>query len=756
MTEYETQSLAKLDDIAAVAHSVGQGTTAAAIACCAVAGMFLWRVIVLGKNQSRFWSVLLAAAAISAGEASAGEWTPETAAQWYGADGVAAHSAFPGEVTCVWDLRHSSESSHRMWVHASAGGYGWSWSEFLGPGEHPLTEAALRELAGERAAVAGLSERAWFRVAASLPLPVHEGTGSGTGHPLQSHAPGSGPANTVQAVWAGFSLADYAAGGDGFPDSDGDGVTDELDLCPFAPADDCTATDQDGDGCEDANDETPQLPGGVCTCPGDADCDGTRNGADLDYDSDGDGQANGSDPCPLHPANDCNAPPTASGWTLSSEGWWISGTLSEAGMTPAAGVGSGGFDVSGPIGVTGWYIDGTTIVLYLDGTFSSLDRPVLYYSPPAGSGGSLSDADGDGCCDMCDLQPNHPNPAGSLCINYGPCAGSNACDSESGGFVDADGNPLGPFSTALGGGSKSMWCPYPELPNCGLPPPPPPPPPCYPPGVGGCPCPAGGGGPGGCGPPPPPPPCSSDLDGDGVADCNDCDPDGADFCCQDENRNGIDDCAEGTDRACQCWNSFLSRYITCEVGVEAGWLADTDGDGCLEDITEDGGGGVWQCPCPCVDDPETEEDECGDEPCVDDPNTTEDDCCEDDPTTPIDECELAPKNRTCCNLSIDHLYARFSEIMEKLGLPVPVANRAGGGGFDIEEPGWELKVPLVNVATGEPIAPDSTLTIDGDFSDIGPGGQVIENFRMALRLFLGWLIGLGTVWRCLRVINWAG
>lgn len=86
-------------------------------------------------------------------------------------------------------------------------------------------------------------------------------------------------------------------------DADGDGLTDDVDLCPSVfspvrPMDNGAQRDTDGDGEGDACDETPLLA--------DYDADSLANDADLcpidpdtaQDDSDGDGKGDVCDPCP--------------------------------------------------------------------------------------------------------------------------------------------------------------------------------------------------------------------------------------------------------------------------------------------------------------------------------------------------------------------------------------------------------------------------------------------------------------------------
>ncbi|MFC1684157.1 OmpA family protein [Pseudomonadota bacterium] len=125
--------------------------------------------------------------------------------------------------------------------------------------------------------------------------------------------------------------------GDTKLDSDGDGVTDDMDECPGTPkgisadAKGCPL-DSDGDGVTDDKDRCPGTPQGVSVdskgCPLDSDgdgvtddkdrCPGTPRGAAVDrhgceLDSDGDGVVDSKDKCPGTPAgvkvNSMGCPP---------------------------------------------------------------------------------------------------------------------------------------------------------------------------------------------------------------------------------------------------------------------------------------------------------------------------------------------------------------------------------------------------------------------------------------------------------------
>lgn len=123
----------------------------------------------------------------------------------------------------------------------------------------------------------------------------------------------------------GFQLP-FGSGAPKWVDSDGDGVSDNLDRCPNTPpgtevdAYGCEL-DSDGDGVKDSNDQCPNTPAGVrvdsrgCALDSDGDgvpdgddkCPNTPRGAAVDadgceFDSDGDGVVDRLDECPGTPA----------------------------------------------------------------------------------------------------------------------------------------------------------------------------------------------------------------------------------------------------------------------------------------------------------------------------------------------------------------------------------------------------------------------------------------------------------------------
>ncbi|WP_432822326.1 outer membrane beta-barrel domain-containing protein [Trichloromonas sp.] len=138
-------------------------------------------------------------------------------------------------------------------------------------------------------------------------------------------------------------------------DSDGDGVTDDLDRCPSTPkgiavdASGCPI-DSDGDGVPDYLDKCPDTPKGVAVnsmgCEQDSDgdgvvdskdkCPGTPKGVAVDasgcpLDSDGDGVADHLDKCPNTPKG---APVDINGCPLDSDGDGVYDYLDKCPGTP--------------------------------------------------------------------------------------------------------------------------------------------------------------------------------------------------------------------------------------------------------------------------------------------------------------------------------------------------------------------------------------------------------------------------------------
>jgi len=129
-------------------------------------------------------------------------------------------------------------------------------------------------------------------------LSVLLGRGDGTFRPEQRYLAGLAPFSVGvadldedrrQDIVVANSLSDdlWVLLNEGpFPDTDGDGVTDDVDTC----------TDSDGDGFGD-----PEIPASVCPlddCPADPD--------PLQGDADGDGRGDVCDPCALDPLDDAD------------------------------------------------------------------------------------------------------------------------------------------------------------------------------------------------------------------------------------------------------------------------------------------------------------------------------------------------------------------------------------------------------------------------------------------------------------------
>jgi len=99
-----------------------------------------------------------------------------------------------------------------------------------------------------------------------------------------------------------FAIEGHAGGGG---DSDGDGIPDEYDNCPYDFNPDQTDTDGDGagDACDgDDDDDGVADPEDNCPLdynPGQADLDGDGEGDACDPDDDGDGVADTTDNCPV-------------------------------------------------------------------------------------------------------------------------------------------------------------------------------------------------------------------------------------------------------------------------------------------------------------------------------------------------------------------------------------------------------------------------------------------------------------------------
>ncbi len=256
-------------------------------------------------------------------------------------------------------------------------------------------------------------------------------------------------------------------------DRDGDGVSDDVDLCPdhrgSQAADGCP--DRDGDGIRDTADACPDeaglLEGDGCPAPGegDRDGDGVRDAADACPDeagaplsegcpdADWDGVADAEDACPAEPGrgdDGCPVPGDFDGdGVLDAD----DDCLEERGLLEHGGCP----DVDG---------DGVR-----DGDDACLDDPGI---PRLGG---CPDRDGDGVADDDDLRPEEPglpedhgvpDTGGpdsdddgiadfvDLCDNEEGLPGHVGCpppggaeDADGDGIADDEGLPEAPFGTAL-------------------------------------------------------------------------------------------------------------------------------------------------------------------------------------------------------------------------------------------------------------------------------------------------------------------
>ena len=115
-------------------------------------------------------------------------------------------------------------------------------------------------------------------------------------------------------IMAGFYVPIGTPGkSQALPDSDGDGVADDVDLCPATTAGAQVDTygcelDSDGDGVADSKDRCPNTPAGTKV---------DSRGCEIQLDSDGDGVADNDDRCPGTPRS---ARVDAAGCELDSDG----------------------------------------------------------------------------------------------------------------------------------------------------------------------------------------------------------------------------------------------------------------------------------------------------------------------------------------------------------------------------------------------------------------------------------------------------
>lgn len=174
------------------------------------------------------------------------------------------------------------------------------------------------------------------------------------------------PATATLGAWTVALSCDTAP-----PDTDGDGVPDDADVCP-------TVADDDGDGVDDAFDGCPTLPD-----PDQADADGDGLGDLCDDDADGDDAADGEDNC-AGLANPDQADNDADGQGDACDGDDDDDLIGDGGdnCPLVANFDQGDFDGDGQGDVCDGDVDG-------DGVTDDLD---LCPATPAGPA-----IDGDGC-----------------------------------------------------------------------------------------------------------------------------------------------------------------------------------------------------------------------------------------------------------------------------------------------------------------------------------------------------------------------
>jgi hypothetical protein len=186
-------------------------------------------------------------------------------------------------------------------------------------------------------------------------------------------------------------------------DADGDGVSDELDNCPYVPNRD--QLDTDGDGVGDACDNCVSIPN-----KDQSDINGNGIGDVCDPDMDGDGILNAADNCPRIPNKD----QAYKGITIGTANY--AGTASQLG------------DACNPD------IDG-------DGVANAVDDCPLIFDPqqntPPGTAGCTTDLDHDGVADQYDNCIGVANPDQSDINNNGI---GDACDVDQDGDGIADKN----------------------------------------------------------------------------------------------------------------------------------------------------------------------------------------------------------------------------------------------------------------------------------------------------------------------------
>lgn len=121
---------------------------------------------------------------------------------------------------------------------------------------------------------------------------------------LGSYAPDTDLGGNARVIGASVDIGPYEYDGEAPPDSDGDGLNDNIDNCPSIANEDQADFDSDGEGdaCDSdddndgTNDEDDAFPFDDSES---LDTDGDGIGNNEDYDDDGDGQLDDSDPQPV-------------------------------------------------------------------------------------------------------------------------------------------------------------------------------------------------------------------------------------------------------------------------------------------------------------------------------------------------------------------------------------------------------------------------------------------------------------------------
>jgi len=219
----------------------------------------------------------------------------------------------------------------------------------------------------------------------------------------------------------GPALGPYSIALEAWADSDGDGMTNDQDMCPFDPDNDI-----DSDG----------ICGDVDACP-----------FDPENDLDGDGICGDVDDCPLDPEND-------------SDGDGICGDVDTCPLDPFDDVDGDG--VCGDVDVCPLDpdndLDGDGICGDVDGCpfdpDNDLDGDGLCADVDPCPLDAANDIDGDGICgdvDVCPLDPQNDLDGDGVCGDVDPCPADPLNDADSDGICgDVDACPLDPANDADG------------------------------------------------------------------------------------------------------------------------------------------------------------------------------------------------------------------------------------------------------------------------------------------------------------------